>query len=41
MQRASGLIATYAVAADNWKAIAQTSGFVEASRDQADLVIET
>lgn len=35
------LIVTYAVAASDWKAIAQTSGFVETSRDQADLVIET
>lgn len=34
-------IITYAVAAGNWKAIAQASGFVETSRDQADLVIET
>jgi hypothetical protein len=35
------MVATCAVAAANWKAIAQTSGFIETSRDQADLVIET
>jgi hypothetical protein len=34
-------IATYAIAATDWKAITQTSGFVETTRDQADLVIET
>lgn len=34
-------IVTYAVAAGDWKAIAQTARFVETSRDQADLVIET
>jgi hypothetical protein len=34
-------IVTYAVAAGDWKAITQTSGFIETSRDQADLVIET
>lgn len=34
-------ISTFAVAASDWKAIAQTSGFVESSRDQADFVIET
>ncbi|MEY9404506.1 hypothetical protein ACVME8_001943 [Bradyrhizobium diazoefficiens] len=35
------MIVTYAVAASDWKAIAQTSGLVETTRDQADLVIET
>jgi hypothetical protein len=30
-----------AVTASDWKAIAQTSRFVETSRDQADFVIET
>lgn len=34
-------IGTFAVAASDWKAIAQTSGFLETSRDQADFVIET
>ncbi|WP_052954794.1 hypothetical protein [Microvirga vignae] len=34
-------IRTFAVAASDWKAIAQTSSLVETSRDQADFVIET
>lgn len=34
-------IATYAVAAGAWKALARASGFVETTRDQADLIIET
>jgi hypothetical protein len=34
-------IVTHAVAAANWKAIAQASGFVETTRDEADLVVET
>lgn len=34
-------IITYAVSAADWKAIAQASGFVETTRDEADLVIET
>ena len=34
-------IVTYAVAASDWKAIAQASGFVETTRDEADLVVET
>lgn len=34
-------IPTFAIAASNWKATAQTFGFVDTSRDQADLVIET
>ncbi|CAH2409469.1 hypothetical protein [Mesorhizobium escarrei] len=34
-------VGIFAVAASDWKAIAQASGFVETSRDQADFVIET
>ena len=34
-------LATFAIAASDWKAIAQTSGLIETSRDQADLIIET
>lgn len=34
-------VGIFAVAASDWKAVAQASGFVETSRDQADFVIET
>lgn len=34
-------IRVFAVAASNWKAIAQASGFIETSQDQADFVVET
>lgn len=35
------LLNTFAVAASNWKAVAQTCGLVETSRDEADHIVET
>lgn len=32
---------TFAVAASDWKVVAQTSGFIETSPDQADCIVET
>ena len=32
---------TYAIAASDWKAVAQTCGLVETSRDEADHIVET
>lgn len=34
-------VGIFAVAASDWKATAQASGFVETSRDQADFIVET